>query len=134
MELVQPGAAELVRRDGYRYLHELIARWSPTWDVPPGELDAALAAFDAPGSLDAALGYYRAVAAGLPPELLQPLPMPALTLYGTEDRAGSPAPFADQGKAFTGPHRLVGLPVGHFVHREAEAEALAALLQLLGAP
>lgn len=134
MELVQPGAAELVRRDGYRYLHALVARWSPTWSVPAGELEPVVAAFDVPGSLDAALGYYRAVNAGLPPQLLQPLAVPALTLFGTEDRAASPVPFADQRAAFTGPLEVVGLPVGHFVHREAEAEVIAKLLDFLGPP
>jgi pimeloyl-ACP methyl ester carboxylesterase len=132
MELVQPGAAEMVRADDFRYLDDLVRRWSPAWNVPGGELEEVKRSLAEPGSLEAALGYYRAVSAGLPPQLLAPLPMPTLTLYGAGDHAASPVPFADQAAAFTGRLELVELPAGHFVHREAEAEAIAALLRFLG--
>jgi pimeloyl-ACP methyl ester carboxylesterase len=119
MELIAPGAEAMVRRDDFRYLDELIARWSPTWHAPSETTEAVKNAFTAPGSLAAALGYYRALGPNLPPELLAPLPMPALTFYGTEDHASDPRIFVDQHAAFSGPFELVAAPVGHFVQLEA---------------
>lgn len=131
-ELTQPDAEQNVRQDDFHYLDQLVARWSPSWKVPAGELDPIKNTFLADGSLHAALGYYRAVSPMLPPELFQPLPMPALTFHGTEDTAGVPALFADQASAFTGPFELVALPTGHFVHREAEDAFGAKLMAFLG--
>jgi pimeloyl-ACP methyl ester carboxylesterase len=133
MELIQPNAVQMVQADDFHYLDELLVRWSPHWQVPVGELEPVKNAFTAPGSLNAALGYYRNFAnLSLPPQLLQPLPMPALTFYGTDDQAVSQVPFADQASAFTGPFELVALPTGHFVHREAESDFVAKLLAFLG--
>jgi pimeloyl-ACP methyl ester carboxylesterase len=131
MELAAPGAEVMVRQDDFRYLDELIGRWSPTWHVPDGTTDAVKNAFTAPGSLAAALGYYRAVGSNLPPELLVPLAMPALTFYGTNDHATDPRVFVDQHTAFTGSFELVAEPVGHFVQLEAADAFVAKLLDFL---
>jgi pimeloyl-ACP methyl ester carboxylesterase len=132
-ELNQPDAEQKVKQDDFQYLDQLVVRWSPNWKVPAGELDPIKNTFLADGSLHAALGYYRAASSPmLPPELLQPLPMPALTFHGTEDTAGVPALFGDQASAFTGKFELVALPAGHFVHREAEDAFVAKLMAFLG--
>src|SRR6185436_12633641 len=56
-----PGAAKRIRAGNFVHIDELVHRWSPKWDVPPGETDAVKAALGVPGSLEAALGYYRAM-------------------------------------------------------------------------
>ncbi len=131
MELIAPGAEDLVRRDDFQYLDDLIARWSPAWDVPSGTTDAVKNAFTAPGSLGAALGYYRALGPNLPPQLLAPLPMPALTFYGTGDHASDPRIFVDQHAAFTGLFELAAEPTGHFVQLEAPDAFATKLLAFL---
>jgi len=131
MELVQPDATERVQEHDLRYIDELIARWSPTWDVPAGEANAVKRTFRVPGSLNAALGYYRAVTAGFPPEAATPLPMPSLTFHGSDDHAITQSVFADQHRGYSGQFELVSLPTGHFVQREAESEFVAKLLAFL---
>jgi pimeloyl-ACP methyl ester carboxylesterase len=131
MELIAPDAENMVRKDDFRYLDELITRWSPTWKVPDGTTDAVKNAFLAPGSLSAAVGHYRAVGPNLPPALLAPLPMPALTFYGTDDHASDPRIFVDQHVAFTGPFELAPEPAGHFVQLEAREAFVTKLLAFL---
>jgi pimeloyl-ACP methyl ester carboxylesterase len=131
MELVALDAEAMVRRDDFRYLDELVRRWSPTWQVPPGATDDVKNVFRAPGSLGAALGYYRGVGANLPQQLFVPMQMPALTFHGTEDRATDPRIFADQAKGFSGSFELVAYPVGHFVQLEATEEFTTKLIAFL---
>ncbi len=58
--LSRRGAAARIRETKFAYIDRLVRRWSPAWDVPPGETAAVKAALREPGSLEAALGYYRA--------------------------------------------------------------------------
>ena len=131
LELTRPGALEMAQADDFRYLDELVARWSPTWHVPKGELEPVKNAFTAKGSLNAALGYYRAFSPNQPKELFQPVAVPTLTFCGSKDRAIDPVLWSDQASAFTGSFELVDLPVGHFVHREAEDDFMMKLLTFL---
>jgi len=65
--LSRAGAAGWIRAGDYAHIDELVHRWSPGWDVPPGETDAVKEAVPQPGCLEAALGYYRALRPWLPP-------------------------------------------------------------------
>ncbi len=114
------GAADWMRRGGWSGLETIYRRWSPTWDLPPAELEATKACFEAPGSLDAALGYYRAVPLlGPHPKLLERTTVPSLCLYGADDGVADAALFESAREAYTGPHQLVPIArAGHFLQRE----------------
>jgi len=131
VELTRPDALAMAEADDFIYLDTLVARWSPTWRVPKGELDPVKNAFSVPGSLNAALGYYRGFYADLPAALFEPVSVPTLTFRGTKDGSIDPAPWADQKAAFRGAFELVELPVGHFVHREAEDAFMTKLLTFI---
>jgi pimeloyl-ACP methyl ester carboxylesterase len=129
-----PGASGRLRRDDFAAIQAIYRRWSPTWEIPPGELDAVKACFAAPGALDAAVGYYRALPVlGQPaPLLVQTTTVPTLTFYGVDDGVADGALFEEARSAFSGPHELVAVPrAGHFLHREQPelfAEKLLAFL------
>ncbi len=107
--LAQPGSLETIYR-----------RWSPTWALPPAELDAVRTCFAAPGAVEAALGYYRALPLlGPDKRLLEKTAVPSLTIYGADDGVADAALFESARESFAAPHTLVAIPrAGHFVHRE----------------
>ncbi len=112
-----PDAEALVRRNDFAYVDTLVKRWSPTWNVPPGETDAVKAAFREPGSLKAAIAYYRALRPKLSPALRRRISVPAVAFAG-EDDVVKPSAYEDARSRFTGPYEVVKMPGGHFMHRE----------------
>jgi pimeloyl-ACP methyl ester carboxylesterase len=130
---------ERVARDGFRYLDETFAKWSPTWQGPVLEAQRARMKLNLarPGRLEAALGYYRSFRK----DLLSPsrimlyrakTSVPTLTIHGRQDGATLRKPFAATPRAFTGPYRLVEIPdAGHFVHLEAPAKVTEEILEFL---
>jgi pimeloyl-ACP methyl ester carboxylesterase len=126
-------AASEIRRGDFAYLDELVRRWSPGWEVPPGETDAVKAALGEPGSLEAALGYYRALRPWLPPAQRLRIRVPTVAFAGEHDML-PPASFERARSRFASHYELVCMPGGHFFHRQHPARfnaELAAVLQRL---
>ena len=86
-------AADRVRAGDFAHVDQLVRRWSPAWDVPPGENDPVKRAFAEPGCLEAALGYYRATGASLPRFLRGKVAVPALAFAGATDSGVRPSAF-----------------------------------------
>lgn len=95
----------------------LVQRWSPSWDVPPGETARVKACFREPGALDAALGYYRAVGVRLPPSHRVPITVPTVAFAGEHDMI-APRAYEKARHCFTGSYEVLQMPGGHFMHRE----------------
>jgi pimeloyl-ACP methyl ester carboxylesterase len=130
------GAAARLRRDDFAGLEAICRRWSPTWALPPTELDSIKRCFSVPGALEAALGYYRALPLLLlpSPRLLEKTTVPSLTIYGTDDGVVDAAIFESAREGFAGRHELVPIAhAGHFVHREQPELFARALLPFLTA-
>jgi pimeloyl-ACP methyl ester carboxylesterase len=123
-------AAEWVRRNDFAYVDELVHRWSPDWQVPPGETDAVKAAFRMPGCLEAALGYYRALTPRLPAAQRERIRVPTVAFAGEHDLLPASA-FERARSRFTGPYRVVRMPGGHFMHREHPARFIDELRAVL---
>jgi pimeloyl-ACP methyl ester carboxylesterase len=115
--LSRRGAARRIREAGFAYIDTLVKRWSPAWDVPPGETAAVKAAFREPGSFEAALGYYRAVGLRPPSSLRKRIRVPSVSFAGTDDIL-PPEAFDRAASWFTAGYRVVRMPGGHFMHRE----------------
>jgi pimeloyl-ACP methyl ester carboxylesterase len=115
--LARRGAADRVRRNDFAYVDELVRRWSPGWEVPPGETDAVKEVFRQPGALEAALGYYRALRPWLPPGHKTKIRVPTAAFMGETDILDRAA-FERARSRFTGPYEIVSMPGGHFLHRE----------------
>jgi pimeloyl-ACP methyl ester carboxylesterase len=114
-----PRAVKRLARDDFALVDALVKRWSPTWDVPPGETDAVKDSFSIPGSADAALGYYRALTPFLPAALRKPVEVPAITIGGLDDGIVRRRDFERARSAFAAGYELVMIPdAGHWVHRE----------------
>jgi pimeloyl-ACP methyl ester carboxylesterase len=125
-------AAEMVRRNDFAHVDELVRRWSPKWKFGPEETAAVKDVFRQPGSLEAALGYYRA----LRPAKKRQVHVPTVGFAGEDDVLDA-AEFERAGRFFTAGYRVVSMPGGHFMHREHpkrfETELLAALAPYRGA-
>ena len=127
-----PDAEALVRRDDFAHVDELVRRWSPAWDVPPGETDAVKAAFREPGCLTAALGYYRALRRGLPREIKQRILVDSVAFAGLDDNVEVDA-YENARKMFAARYEIVKMPGGHFMHREHPETFTRELLRVLKA-
>ncbi|MCA9718112.1 MAG: alpha/beta hydrolase [Myxococcales bacterium] len=126
-----PGAARRFARDDFAEVERLYRRWSPTWELPPGETEAVKNAYAAPGCLRAALGYYRCLRPTPPPGQRVKIDVPTLTFGGRDDGVATPAMFHGAARRFTGEYRVVMTSGGHFLHREAPQEFLGPLLEFL---
>lgn len=112
-----PGAEARIRAHDFARIDELVKRWSPVWNVPPGETDAVKAAFREPGCLDAALGYYRAAQPFLPKALRARIQVPTVAFAGLDDVL-PPEAYDHAASWFTSGYEVVRMPGGHFMHRE----------------
>jgi pimeloyl-ACP methyl ester carboxylesterase len=115
--LSRPHAARRVRRNDFAYLDELVRRWSPGWNVPPGETDAVKEVFRNPASLQAALDYYRAIRPWPSPAQRLDIRVPTVSFSGDTDVIGRAA-WEQARRKFTGRYEVVHMPGGHFLHRE----------------
>lgn len=116
-------------------IERLWRRWSPGVEPSPARLQSVHATLAAPGSLRAALGYYRSVVhdAWRRPRrwragwrlALQPVPVPATVVYGTQDACIAPPAFADLRGCFTRPPVVHAVAAGHFLPTEAPDAVLA---------
>src|SRR5262249_42760809 len=119
--LQRKNAEELVRRNDFAHVDELVHRWSPAWKFGPEETAAVKDAFRQPGCLEAALGYYRAITLRPPEVITRKISVPSVVFGGADDGILKRKHF-EKGKSwFTNSYELVYMPGGHFLHREHPA-------------
>jgi len=123
-------AAEWIREGDLRHLDELVQRWSPKWNVPAGETDAAKASLRPPGALEAALGYYRALRPYPPRAQRNPVTVPAVAFAGTDDQI-PPSIYEQARRHYRASYEVVTMPGGHFMHREYPDRFIELLLGVL---
>lgn len=126
-----PGAVRRFKRRDFAAVNTLYKRWSPAWDAPESEFEAAKNAFAAPGCADAAIGYYRCLSFKPVPFMREPLEMPTLCFAGETDII-APQAYDKAKWMFKGDYRIERLPGGHFMHRESPQEFTDKLLAYLG--
>ncbi len=115
--LSQRRAVDWVPNDNFAYIDELVQRWSPQWQVPPGETDAVKSIFRDRACLNAALGYYRALRPWQPPSHRVKIQVPTVCFAGDSDIVTASA-YERAASCFTGAYEVVRMPGGHFMHRE----------------
>lgn len=130
--LSRRGMADKIRAGEYAYIDELVQRWSPGWQVPPGETDAVKAALREPANLEAVLGYYRALRPTLPAGQRRKVQVPAVAFAGTTDIV-SPSAYERARSRYMDRYEVVTMPGGHFMHREHPEEFNAHLIRVLTA-
>jgi len=129
--LALPGAVQRFEANDFATMEVLVRRWSPTWKYTPDELAPVKACFREPGTTHAALGYYRAASARTPDFLARKIGVKTLNLAGNDDPAVTPAQFEETRRHYTGGFEVVGVPGGHFCHRESPQLVIDALLRHL---
>lgn len=129
-----PGAAKRFAKRDFAQLRVLYERWSPGFDWPDKELEAAKNSYAAPGCCQAALDYYKHIGAKLPPGQRVKLGMPTLVVGGETDGVMGEADFRRSARRFTGEIRVAMVPGGHFLHREHPQAFLDVLLPFLLEP
>ena len=129
--LGQKRAVRWVPDRDFAYIDELVHRWSPAWDVPPGETDAVKAIFRDPRCLDAALGYYRALRPWPPSSHRRAIAVPTVSFAGEGDLVPTSA-YERAASFFTGSYEVVRMSGGHFMHREHADVFHHHLLRVLG--
>ena len=103
-------------------------RWSPGFDWPEEEFEAAKNAYSAPGSLDAALGYYRRLGAW---PFRGKVSTNTLVIGGLSDGVATEADFRASERRVSGPVKIEMVPGGHFLHREHPDAFLDVLIPFL---
>jgi pimeloyl-ACP methyl ester carboxylesterase len=131
--LSRGSAPARIRAGDFAHIDELVRRWSPGWDVPPGETDAVKAAFREPGCIEAALGYYRALRPWPPAAQRRKVQVPAAAFAGTNDLV-PPSAYERARWRYAGAYEVVTMPGGHFMHRQHPEIFIEKLLRVLGAP
>lgn len=125
-----PGAADRARANDFALIDELVARWSPGWDVPPAETDAVKRAFSEPGCLEAALGYYEAMTLVLPKSQRRRVEVDAVAFAGLHDII-APEQYDRAAKRYDKRYEVVRVPGGHFMHRQHPDDFERELLRVL---
>lgn len=118
----------------FALIDELVQRWSPTWDLPPGATDAAKEAFRKPGCLSAALGYYRAQTLAPPPSHRKRVRVPSVVFSGSDDPGVLLVDYERSRSWYESDFDIVQMPGGHFMHREHPERFVEELLRALPAP
>lgn len=129
-----PGAHTRFAAKDFAGLWEIVARWSPTWQVPEGEFVDLIRCFSNPAALNAAFGYYRAVQLKPPRFLGKKLGLPTLAIGGTHDGAAPVRAFEAVRRKYLGSYTVEMLPCGHFPHRECPEEVWTLMEGFFGAP
>ncbi len=123
-----PRAEARFRRDDFAEIRTMYERWSPGFDWPDSEFEAAKNAYAHPGTADAALGYYRR--AGLWP-FRGKVAVETLVIGGESDGVATRDDFERSSRHVSARCTVKMLPGGHFLHREHPEPFLATLLEAL---
>ena len=123
-------AAARMRVEDLRYVDELVARWSPAWQVPPGETDAVKRSFAEPGSLEAAVGYYRAMTPSVPKSMRAKVTVPSAAFCGETDMMKQKI-YERARKHYLAGYEIVTMAGGHFMHREDPDRVISELLRVV---
>jgi pimeloyl-ACP methyl ester carboxylesterase len=123
-----------VRANDFAHVDELVQRWSPAWRVPPEETRAVKEVFAHPGCLEAALGYYRALTLRLPPSQRRRITVPSAVFSGASDSVLRREDYERAKSWYRGPHEIVHMPGGHFLHREYPERFIDELLRVIPKP
>ena len=129
--LSRAGAAAKIRAGDFAHIDELVARWSPAWNVPAGETDAVKRSLREPGCLEAVLGYYRGIRVTLPRSQRKKISVPAVAFAGTDDMI-APRAYERARSRYTSTYDIVTMPGGHFMHREHPEHFTRELARVLG--
>lgn len=132
-------ADEVVRAEGFSFLRELWADWSPGYDARE-DLAHLAQCFEDPASLKAALGYYRAF---FNPATFgfdygaaaAPLSQPLLYLHGTNDgciAVDEAAIEESRSGGAPGSSAAIVPQSGHFLHLEQPEEVARRIMDFLG--
>ena len=125
-------ALERLAENDFAHVDELVRRWSPAWDLPEAETAPVKRAFRQPGCLQAAIGYYRAVGLRPPPAQRRRLSVPSAVFSGADDGVLQLKDYERAKRWYDGPHEVIHMPGGHFLHREHPERFIAELLRVLG--
>jgi len=127
-----PGAVGRFSAGDFQGIRVLYERWSPTFDWPDSEFEAAKNSYSAPGCCAAALSYYKFVAA--PSKgIAARIAVPSLVIGGRDDGVADEGAFMGSLSRFTGDVDVVMVPGGHFLHREHPEPFMDVLLPFLQA-
>jgi pimeloyl-ACP methyl ester carboxylesterase len=126
-----PGAEALVARHDFRYIDELVHRWSPEWAYDPAETAQVKQCFRHPSSLAAAVAYYRSLSVPPPAARRVSIVVPCAAFAGVDDTIFCPADFERGRRHFAAGYEVVTMPGGHFLHREHPERFCAELLARL---
>lgn len=126
-----PGAAGRFAKNDFAQLRVLYERWSPGFDWPESEFEAAKNAYSAEGCCQAALDYYRSITPKIPSGHRVKLGMPSLIIGGESDGVMDAAAFEASRRRFTGEVDVAMVPGGHFLHREYPEPFLDVLIPFL---
>jgi pimeloyl-ACP methyl ester carboxylesterase len=127
-----PGISEAwVERNGWRLIHKLWQRWSPSYELPSTEWAALVRTMSAPGVKQAMLRYYRTNLVGQLTGRPITFTVPTLAIAGAEDGCGDPRLYdisllSEDFSAGLSVHRIER--AGHFVHLEQPGELNQLLL------
>jgi pimeloyl-ACP methyl ester carboxylesterase len=127
-----PAAARALRRRDFAMVDDLVRRWSPAWDVPPGETAAVKRCFAVPGSAEAAVEYYRQLSGALPRSLTGRIRVPTVSFAGETDGVLRDLDTYERARRrFESEYEVIRMPGGHFLHREHPDRFVEALLDVL---
>jgi pimeloyl-ACP methyl ester carboxylesterase len=132
LRLRRQGICEKLRAEDLRYVDELVRRWSPDWNIPPAETDAAKRSLREPGSLEAATGYYRALSLRLSRGQRARVRVPAVAFAGRSDVV-PPSAFERARRRYLAHYEIILMPGGHFMHRESPEHFSRELVRVLNA-
>lgn len=123
--------------DDFRWLRELIHRWSPQWNFTEEDFAPLKSGFSDPARLSAALAYYRALPATLANRegmtlLSKKLSVPARVIRGADDGCIGADMFEDQDYCFGAGYELITMKgAGHFMQCEQPEQFAAHVLEFL---
>lgn len=130
-----PTAGMWMKRRDFAHVDALYRRWSPTWRFTPEETAPVKKCFAEHDCLDTALGYYRAVRPGHVPDVLRgKISVDTLTFAGLDDPALQVSDYERARRKFAAAYEVIGLPGGHFMHRESSDAFVEHLIRFAGHP